>query len=217
MIGKDVEVIEYPRKVDMWNCLTHAVGAVLSVTGLLLMLIKADDARHFAAAFIFGLSLVAVYTMSAVYHGLPCSEAKRRARLADHCTVPLLIAGTATPCVLIILFDLDMKHGWFVLILAWSCTAFGIFTRLFFFEKLKNLTVGVYIASGILMLVSVIPLLKDINSGAFGRIVTGCMFYLAGAVFCLLGVKKPWLHVVFHLFVLLGSVIHFYAVYTYMF
>ena len=181
------------------------------------MLIKSENTRQFAASFIFGFALVAVYTMSAVYHGLPCSEAKRRARLADHCTVPLLIAGTATSCALIILSDLDKKHGLFVLILAWSCTAFGIFTRLFFFEKLKNVTVGVYIISGILMLVSVIPLLKDINGGAFGRIVTGCMLYLAGAVFCLLGVKKPWLHVVFHVFVLLGSAIHFYAVYTYMF
>lgn len=217
MIGKDVEVIEYSKTVDFWNCITHVIGAVFSVFGVIMLLMKAEDARHTAAGLIYGISLVAVYTMSSVYHGLPCGEAKRKARLADHCTVPVLIAGTATPCALITLFNLNVMHGILVLFLAWSCTFFGIFTRLFFFEKLKNITVGVYIISGILMLLSVIPLLEEINSKAFSAILTGCICYLVGAVLCGLGVKRQWLHVVFHVFVLMGSFFHFLSVYTYMF
>lgn len=217
MIGKDVEVIEYSKNVDFWNCITHVFGAVLSLAGVIMLLLKADDTRHTVAALIYGISLVAVYTMSSVYHGLPCGEAKRKARLADHCTVPVLIAGTATPCALITLFNLDVMHGFLVLFLAWGCTIFGIFSKLFFFEKLKNITVVVYIVSGLLMLLSVIPLLEQINSDAFSRILAGCSCYFVGAVLCGLGVKRPWLHVVFHVFVLFGSLFHFMAVYTYMF
>lgn len=217
MIGKDVEVIEYSKKVDFWNCITHLTGAVLSVVALVLLVLKAHDARHMSAGIIYGISLIAVYTMSAVYHGLPYGEAKRKARLADHCTVPVLIAGTATPCALITVFNLNVMHGFLVLFLAWGCTVFGIFSKLFFFEKLKIITVAVYICSGALMLLSVIPLLDQINKDAFGEILAGCLCYLLGAVFCGLGMKKMWLHAVFHVFVLFGSMFHFYAIYMYMF
>lgn len=217
MIGKDVEVIEYSKRVDFWNCITHLMGAVLSVVALVLLVVKAHDARHTVAGMIYGVSLVAVYTMSAVYHGLPAGEVKRKARLADHCTVPVLIAGTATPCALITLFNLNVMHGILVLLLAWGCTLFGIFSKLFFFEKLKIVTVGVYICSGALMLLSVIPLIDQINKDAFGEILAGCLCYLLGAVFCGLGMKRPWLHAVFHVFVLFGSMFHFYAIYMYMF
>lgn len=217
MIGKDVEVIEYSKRVDFWNCITHLMGAVLSVVALVLLVVKAYDARHTVAGMIYGVSLVAVYTMSAVYHGLPAGEVKRKARLADHCTVPVLIAGTATPCALITLFNLNVMHGILVLLLAWGCTLFGIFSKLFFFEKLKIVTVGVYICSGALMLLSVIPLIDQINKDAFGEILAGCLCYLLGAVFCGLGMKRPWLHAVFHVFVLFGSMFHFYAIYMYMF
>lgn len=217
MIGKDVEVIEYSKKVDFWNCLTHAAGAVLSLVALVLFVLKAQDSRHMAAGIIYGCSLIAVYTVSSVYHGLPCGELKRRARLLDHCTVPVLIAGTATPCALITLFNLSVMHGIFVLMLAWGCTLFGIFSKLFFFEKLKNITVAVYIGSGLLMLLSVIPLVGQMNKNAFSEILLGCLCYLIGAVFCGLGIKRPWLHAVFHVFVLFGSLFHFYSVYMYMF
>lgn len=217
MVGKDVEIIEYSKKVDFWNCSTHIAGAVLSFTALVMLVVKSQDMRHLSAGIVYGLSLIAVYTMSSVYHGLPCGEAKRRARLADHCTVPVLIAGTATPCAVITLFNLDVMHGIFVLFLAWFCTLFGIFSKLFFFEKLKNITIGVYIGSGLLMLTSVIPLLDQIKREAFGEILAGCLCYLIGAVFCGLGIKRAWLHAVFHVFVLLGSMFHFYSIYMYMF
>ena len=180
------------------------------------MLMKAADTVQYVSVILYGVSLCAVYVMSSVYHFLPCCEAKRRARLFDHCMVPLLIAGTATPCSLLILSDISIHHGLFVLIVSWSCTAFGIFTRLFFFEKLKNLTVGVYIVSGIMMFVSVIPVMQYIKDGIFEKMLSGSALYLTGAVFCLMGVRRPWLHVIFHLFVLAGSAVHFYAVYTYM-
>lgn len=215
MIAKDVKIVEYSKKVDLANSLTHAVGAVLSLVGTVFLLTHCDSARERLCFTVYGLALIAVYTVSATYHGLKPGEAKRIARLVDHSTVPVLIAGTATPCALISLYDVSPIHGIIVFIIAWFCTLFGIFSKLFFFEKLKNVTMAVYIVSSLVMLVSAVPRLGEINSDGFWWLVFGCVFYLIGAILCGLGTKKPSLHVVFHIFVMLGSGIHFYAIYNY--
>lgn len=216
MLTKDVELIVYSKKVDFWNTATHTIGIALSVIGLIAMLIKAESTRHFVSALIFGISLIAVYTASSVYHGLRQGEAKRKARLIDHSTVPILIAGTATPCAMITLYDVSIAHCIIVLILAWTCTVFGIISKIFFFEKLKNATVIVYIISGTIMFLSVIPILEQIDATAFRSLLAGGVMYVIGAVLCGLGTKKEWLHVVFHVFVLFGSIIHFLVIYFYM-
>lgn len=217
MIGKDVELIEYSKKVDFGNCLTHALGAVLSVCGMIALLLKADGFRQTLSAVIYGIALVAVYSVSATYHGLKSGEAKRIARLIDHSTVPVLIAGTATPCALITLYEVSAAHSLTVLIVAWFCTFFGMFSKLFFFEKLKAVTVAVYIFSCLAMILSVIPIIGNFNGKAFGGILLGNAAYLLGAVFCGLGRKREVLHVVFHIFVLAASAIQFYVIYAYMF
>lgn len=214
MTGKDVKLIEYPKSVDAWNCITHAAGAVLGVVSLIMMLIKAEAMRHSFCAAVYGLSIIAVFTVSAVYHGLPSGEAKRRARLADHSTVPFLIAGTATPCALISLYEISHAHGLIIFIMGWICAVFGLISKVFFFEKLKSVTMAVYIISGTVMLFSAVPVLDKIDSGAFGELVFGSVLYVIGAVFCGLGVKKPSMHIVFHLFVLLASAVHVYVIYT---
>ena len=215
MIAKDVKLIEYSKKVDFGNCITHAAGAIGGIAALILMIMKAEGARHTASAVIYGIALIAVYTVSAVYHGLKNGEAKRKARLIDHSTVPVLIAGTATPCALITLYEISMPHSLLVFFLAWGCTLFGIISKLFFLEKARKITVAVYIASCIVMICSAIPLLGQINPNAFGGLVLGNIFYLIGAAFCGLGIKRPWLHVVFHIFVLLASFVQFAVIYIY--
>lgn len=215
MIAKNVKLMEYSRSVDLGNCITHALGAVLSVAGLLMLTVKAEGRMHTVSAFIYGISMIAVYTVSAVYHGLKNGEAKRIARLIDHSTVPILIAGTATPCALITLFEISVPHSLFVFFLGWGCTLFGIISKLFFFEKMRKVTVAVYIISCLLMLLSACPVIGEINHTAFSGIVLGNIFYLLGALFCGLGIKRPWFHVVFHIFALLASATHFAVIYIY--
>ena len=215
MIGQDVKLIEYSKAVDKYNCITHAVGAVLGVFGTVAIVIKASDVRHFVSALIYSITLVAVFTVSAVYHGLPQGEAKRIARLIDHSTVPMLIAGTATPCAMVSLYEVRPSLGITVAAIGWFCALFGLVSKLFFFEKLKAVTMAVYISSGVIMLSSVIPVADEINMGAFWYLVAGCIVYLIGAIFCGLGVKKPWLHVVFHVFVFFGAAIHFLTIYNF--
>lgn len=215
MVSKEVKLIEYSKRVDFFNCTTHAVGAAASVAAFVLMLMKAQGTRHTASAVIYGLSLIAVYSVSAVYHGLKSGEAKRLARLIDHSTVPMLIAGTATPCALISLYEISIPHSILVLSLAWFCAIFGLISKIFFFEKLKNVTPAVYIISCLIMICSAVPLLGEINIHAFLGLGDGNLFYLIGALFCALGIKRPALHVVFHVFAMLGSLIHFLVIYQY--
>lgn len=219
MIGNDVKLIEYSKKVDFGNCITHALGAVLSVAGLIFMIVRSGEfgTRHMLSSVIYGIAMIAVYAISAIYHGLGKGEAKRIARLIDHSTVPILIAGTATPCALITLYDISIGHSLLVLILAWFCALFGMFSKLFFFEKLKAVTMAVYIVSCFVMLLSVVPIIGEFESGAFEGILLGCAAYLIGAVFCGLGIKREALHVVFHVFVMIGSAVHFYVICAYMF
>ncbi len=215
MINKDIGLIEYSKKVDMGNCITHAVGAVLSVPALIMLVLKADGLRHTVSAVVFGLSLLAVYTVSAVYHGLTDEKKKLTARLIDHSTVPVLIAGTATPCALITLYEISVFHALAVLFLGWFSTLFGLFAKLFFFEKTRRITVAVYIAASLLMMCCAIPVLGKINGNAFGGIVFGNALYLTGALFCLLGRKHPALHIVFHAFAVLASAVHFFVIYKF--
>ncbi len=215
MVAKDVKLIEYSRKVDMGNCITHAIGAVLSVAAIVLMLIYADGVRCMVSAVVYGVSMLAVYTISAVYHGLKSGEAKRIARLLDHSAIPLLIAGTATPCALVTLYDISAFHGIAVLCAAWFCALFGIISKLFFFEKLKSVTMAVYIICCAAMLLSAVPVMDKMEKGSFEMIAAGCISYVISAVFCYFGIKHEKLHVVFHLFVMLASAIHFYVIFTF--
>lgn len=215
MIAHDVKLIEYSHKVDFLNCITHAAGAVLSVIGFAVMLISAEGSRRTVSAVLFGVSMIMVYTISAVYHGLKNGEAKRIARLADHSAIPFLIAGTATPCALITLYEISIPHSLAVLILAWFCAVFGFVSKVFFFEKLRKVTVAVYIISCALMVGCALPLLGEIDSEAFNGILSGNAFYLIGAVFCGLGIKRPALHVVFHVFCFLASLTHYLVIFKY--
>lgn len=215
MINKDIGLVEYSRKVDMGNCVTHAVGAVLSVPALIMLVLKAEGLRHTVSAVIFGLSLLAVYTVSAVYHGLTDEKKKLTARLIDHSTVPLLIAGTATPCALITLYEISVFSAVAVLSLGWFSTFFGLFAKLFFFEKTRKITVAVYITASLLMMCCALPFLDRINGSGFGGLVLGNALYLIGALFCLLGRKRPALHIVFHIFAVLAGAVHYAVIYMF--
>ena len=212
MLGSDVKLIEYSRKVALGNSITHGAGALAALAGFFFLIAEANGVRGILSAVVYGLSLIAVYTVSSVYHGLPVGEAKRKARLIDHSTVPVLIAGTATPCALMTLWNLSIPHTVFVLAVGWGCTLFGIFSKLFFFEKLKKVTVAVYIISSVAMLLTAIPFLGRIRGDAFGGLLLGNAFYLVGALFCAIGRKYPTMHVVFHVLTVIGSAIHYFVI-----
>jgi|LSQX01.2.fsa_nt_gb hemolysin III len=205
----DVKIIEYPKKIDRWNTISHLSGVVFAVIGIFPIINKAQNTREVISVNIYMISFCAVYLISSIYHALPIGDKKRVARQLDHSTIPLLIAGTATPCAMITLYNVSMSHAVLVMTLGWACAIFGIISKLFFFEKLKKITMAVYIISGTIMLFSVIPIIDKIDKQGFMGLVYGCIFYVIGAIFCGLGAKKPVLHVVFHFLVLIGSIVQY--------
>lgn len=179
MKNKDsVELIEYTKAQDALNCVTHALGAIFGAAVLVLLIKKAlplGSARYTAAAVVYGLSIILLYGSSAVYHGLPRGEAKRTARLVDHLVIPVLLAGTATPCSLITLYNHNKICCAVVLLLGWGSVLFGFIAKLFFFQKTKAACVAVYIIAGAVMLSCSLAVIDEINVHALLLLVLGCV------------------------------------------
>ena len=221
-LSDSVRIIEYDKTTDMWNTATHATGAVFGAAALVMSIIKTADvnAREIMCAVVYCLSIIAVYLVSSVYHALPPGEKKRRARLLDHSTIPFLIAGTATPCALISLYRMNASSGIAVFCIGWFCVFFGVFAKIFFFEKLKAAVMVVYIAGGLVMMCFALPYLGKsggVNIRAYCFLILGCALYLIGGLFCRLGIKNEKMHIIFHIFVLLGTVTQFIDIYYYVY
>lgn len=218
MITKEVKLIEYTKKQDAANCITHGIGALITVICFILMLkkvIPGGNALHIVSVTVQGIALMAVYFISAIYHGLPQGEAKRRARLFDHMAIPLLLAGTTTPCALISLYAVSKVSGITVFVIAWTCAFFGIISKMFFFEKLKAAVMVAYFGGGAVMLGMAIPYASAFDRKGFALLFVGSFAYVIGGILCRVGMKRPWVHAVFHVFVLAGSLIHWYVIYTF--
>ena len=179
----DVKIIEYPKKIDRWNTISHLSGVVFAVIGIFPIINKAQNTREVISVNIYMISFCAVYLISSIYHALPIGDKKRVARQLDHSTIPLLIAGTATPCAMITLYNVSMSHAVLVMTLGWACAIFGIISKLFFFEKLKKITMAVYIISGTIMLFSVIPIIDKIDQQGYMGLEYGSNFDDIGAKF----------------------------------
>ena len=220
MKNKDsVELIEYTKAQDALNCVTHALGAVLGAAVLILLIKKAapfSSARYMAAAVVYGLSIICSTARRSLSR-LPQGEAKRTARLVDHLVIPVLLAGTATPCSLITLYNHNKICCAVVLLLGWGSVMFGFIAKLFFFQKTKAACVAVYIIAGAVMLSCSLAVIDEINVHALLLLVFGCAVYLFGSIFCAVGRKHPWFHVPFHIFMVAGSMIHAYVIYEYIF
>ena len=217
-----VGLIEYSRPWDISFCVSHAAGAVFGIAALIMSFIKTGAFGSMIqqiSALIYCLAFIFVYGSSALYHGLPPGRAKVIMRRLDHIAIPVLLAGTATPCALVSLYRVSHIHGIAVFCAGWFIALYGLVTKLFFFnnEKLKTAGMVIYFAGGAAMLFSAVPLLGTINRTAFMLLLLGCILYGAGAVFCRMGIKNPAYHLPFHILVLAGSVVHFFTIYHYVF
>src|SRR5215213_825001 len=199
--------------------LTHLAGVLLALIALVVLLTKAAGRMDQLVAFgIFGLSLIALYSASALYHLLPVSPAATaRLRRLDHMTIFILIAGTYTPvCVL------ALEGGWRtgLLGLIWSLALCGVALKLLWMEAPRWLSVGVYLAMGWLAVIAASAIFQAIPPGGIAWILGGGLVYSVGAM--IYGLKWPnpapgvfGFHELWHLFVLAGSACHFWAMLRY--
>ena len=221
MIGV-AELIEaseeaYPAKEELSNSITSAIGALLAIVGLYFLVTRAnstEDVTKLVTCTIFGLSLVIAYIASALYHGLTNERWKERMRLVDQVTIYLLIAGTYTPFVLV---TLSGTWGWLMFAVAWTFAAIGITIKLVSHDLPSYVSTIPYLVMGWIALLAIKPMLENsIEHGWSGLllVVAGGVFYSLGTIFYH---KKrlAYNHAIWHLFVLAGSITHYFAVLTY--
>jgi len=204
----------YSPLEEKTNIISHAIGLFLSVVALLLMLVRAGgsgDILKIIGAGIFGVSLIALYTASTLYHSARDPRVRARLRINDHATIYILIAGTYTPFTLV---TLNGWIGWTIFSVSWGMAIAGVILKLFFTGKYKVLSTLMYVFMGWIIIFAIKPLINNFPPEGLVWLVAGGIAYTTGAV--IYSIKKiKFNHAIFHLFVLLGSFCHFIAVYSY--
>lgn len=200
-----------PRE-ELANALTHGAGFVASLIGLPILVLAAADRGEREAligASVFGAALVALYAASTLYHAVSRPALKQRLRLLDHSAIYLLIAGTYTPFTLGVLRG---RWGWTLFGIVWTMAALGIlFKVLFGSGAWSKLSTGMYVAMGWMAIIVIKPLIAAMDATGLVLLVAGGLLYTGGVVFYV-DRTRSWTHPVWHLFVLGGSICHYFAV-----
>ena len=199
---------------EVMNAVTHGIGTVLAIIGLVLLTIFAylyGEIWHILSFSIYGTTLVLLYLASALYHSFSNERLKYRFKILDHCAIFLLIAGTYTPFTLV---PLHGVLGWTVFGIVWGLAILGIVLKVFFIGRFKVISTMCYLFMGWMMLLAIKPLIATVAAGGVMWLIVGGLFYTLGTVFYLWS-KLPYHHAIWHLFVLAGSISHFVAVFFY--
>jgi hemolysin III len=202
---------QYTAIEEMIHAATHGVGVILSIAGLSWMLyvsIGASDAWRIAASAIYGATLIALFLASTVYHSMYASRHREVFRLLDHCAIYLLIAGTYTPFLLV---AMRSSTGWWLFGTIWAMATAGIVTKLWLRHRFPKVALASYLAMGWLIVVAAPQMAAAIGPNGMAWLVAGGVSYSAGAVFYVLE-RMPFNHAVWHVFVLIGGICHFFGV-----
>ena len=203
----------YSAGEELAHGVTHGIGLVLSIAGLALLVVLASlrgDARDVVACSIFGATLVLLYGSSTLYHGLSSPRAKRVLQVTDHLAIYLLIAGTYTPFTLI---SLRGGWGWTLFGLAWGLALAGIVQELWLRRRIRFVSTLLYLGLGWLVVIAAKPLFAALAPGGLVLLLAGGLAYTLGVVFYAL--DRRYHHAIWHVFVLAGSVCHYFAVLNY--
>ncbi len=204
----------YSPSEERANTLSHALGLILGVIGSIVLIIEAyahDDNWKVASFYIYGASLLSLYLASTLYHGMRNPVAKKWLKVFDHCAIYLLIAGTYTPFLLVLMRD---GTGLPMMAAIWGIAAAGITLKLAFPLRFHLLRVASYVLMGWLVMLSGAELMEVLPSDGMTLLAVGGIVYTVGVVFYL-GHSIPFNHAIWHLFVLGGSVFHFLSIYLY--
>lgn len=213
----DRRLPDYTRGEEIFNMVSHIVGGGLGVAVCALCIIKAflnHDAYQVVGAFIYGFSMIILYTMSSVYHGLKHETAKKVMQIIDHCSVFILISGTYTPIALTSLREYNPYIGWSVFGVVWGVSALGITLNAIDLKKYNVFSIICYLAQGWCIILTGKAAITAIGNQGFLWLLAGGIAYTIGAVLYGIAGKKTvrYMHSVFHIFVVLGSFLQFVAI-----
>jgi len=204
----------YSTKEEMANALTHGIGVALSIAALSVLVTCAGlygDAWRVVSFSVYGASLILLYLASTFYHAFRSPRVKRFFRLLDHAAIFLLIAGSYTPLCLV---SMRGPWGWTMFGLTWGVALVGIVTMVFFMNAPRWLTASLYIAMGWMAIIAIKPLAEALSTGGLVLLGAGGLAYTGGVAFYVWQ-RLPFNHAIWHLWVLGGSVCHFFALYFY--
>ncbi|WDH95922.1 hemolysin III family protein [Paenibacillus urinalis] len=205
----------YTRREEVANAITHGIGALLSVAALVLLIIAASvngTAWHVVSFTVYGVSMLLLYISSTFVHALKDGRAKDLFEIFDHSSIYLFIAGTYTPFLLVAIRG---TLGWTLFGIIWGIALFGVAFKAFFTKRFLFMSTLFYIAMGWLIIIAWAPLTAAIPSGGIALLVAGGLCYTLGTIFYVWR-GFPFHHAIWHLFVLAGSVLHFFAVIIYL-
>ncbi|WP_370559165.1 hemolysin III family protein [Edwardsiella tarda] len=216
MTTVSVPLSSYSLAEEVANSISHGIGFILGIVGLVLLLVQAIDSGADATAItsysLYGGSMILLFLASTLYHAIPHPTAKRWLKVFDHCAIYLLIAGTYTPFLLVGL-DSPLARGLMAVI--WSLALAGIIFKLAFAHRFKVVSLITYLTMGWLSLIVIYQLALRLSGGGLTLLALGGVIYTLGVIFYVCK-RIPYNHAIWHGFVLGGSACHFFAIYLYL-
>jgi len=210
----------YTKGEEVMNMVTHISGGGLAILGSIFCILAACRVggwENILGAVIYCTAMVGVYTMSSVYHGLRTGTAKKVMQVIDHCAIYFLIAGTYTPILITGFLPVFPAIGWGLLIMQWGLTALAVTLTAIDLKKYKVFSMVCYIFMGWGIIFFLSQAMEVMTKPGFFWLLAGGIAYTIGAVLFGIGKKIPWMHAVFHIFVILGSLFQYLAIVLYLY
>lgn len=208
----------YSRGEEIMNMVTHIVGGAMGILALILCVVKAvgtGNTMGIIGSAVYGFSMIALYTVSSVYHGMKPGYAKKVMQIVDHCTIYFLIVGSYTVVLLSAMLPVYPRITRGLLIVQWCLAILASVLTAIDLHNYRVFSMICYIGMGWGIVLYLPQTLQVLTWGGFWFLLAGGIAYTIGAVLYGIGSKKKWMHSVFHIFVVLGSFLQFLAVYLY--
>lgn len=207
--------IVYDKKEEIVNAITHGIGVILSLVGMVLLLILAigrGDTVFTVATIIYSLSMLNLYVTSTVYHAITNEKIKRAYRKVDHASIFVFIAGSYTPYMLTVLIN---DRGISMLVIIWTIAIIGVILKTAIPIKKKGISTFLYVIMGWLIVFKSKVMIDKLPIGGFIFLLAGGILYSVGSLFYM-NKKIPYAHAIFHIFVLAASTLQFVSIYSYL-
>jgi len=210
----ETSIKQYSIGEEIANSITHGIGIVLAIAALAVLTVFAGlygNGWHIVSVSIYGTTLVLLYTASTLYHSIQNPHAKGILQILDHAAIYLLIAGTYTPFMLV---SLRGPWGWWLFGVIWGLAVLGLVLQLPPMKRWRAVSLGLYVGMGWVVVVAIKPLIASVESGGIVFLVLGGLSYTVGILFYCRK-KMKYHHAIWHLFVLAGSILHFFSILFY--
>jgi len=210
-MSEQIQPIHYSTQEELFNSISHGLGLLLAIVGLVLLIIEAQGILQISSVSVYGGSLILMFLVSTLYHAAPISRLKIHLKLIDHSAIYILIAGTYTPLMLV---GLEDNWGMLGTILIWTLAAIGVSFKLFFKHKHPKLSLFTYLVMGWLAIAFIYPIYQSLDAGGLILLALGGAFFTFGVYFYIQK-HKQYTHAIWHLFVVGGCVCHFFSIYNF--